>query len=98
MKHWTLTLTAAALLAGASAQAALPPLYESLAELKSVINNPQLTKKLVSGELITKIEKNDQGFLISTNKHTLQAYIDYLPATRPGPAHYKVRFGDPKAL
>lgn len=75
-------------------EALLPPLYQSAAEIKSIMEDKQLGQKLTSGDLITKIERNDQGYLISTNKHTLQVYVQYGPAEQPGPAQYMIRFGE----
>lgn len=98
MKALAFTLATSVLLLGSHAEAALPPLYQSLAEFKSIINNPDIEEILVSGELITKIERDDHGYLITTNKHTLQAFIEFQPASKPGPQVFKVRFGEPKSL
>lgn len=77
--------------------AILPPLYESLKEIKSIVNSPDLTARLQSGELITKIERNDAGFEITTNQHTLQIDVEYIPTGRIGPAEYKLFFHEPIA-
>lgn len=76
------------------AEALLPPLYQETAELKAILSDERLGQKLSAGDVILKIEKSDQGYEITTNKHHLQVFIDYEPAQRPGPAQYKIRFGE----
>ncbi len=77
-------------------EAALPPLYQSLAELQAVLQSPELSKRLTSADYIESIERSQDGFLIVTNKNTLQAHIITEPATRPGPAKFNVTFDNPK--
>ena len=81
-----------------TAQAALPPLYQSTAEIKALMTDDRLGEKLQSGELITGIQKNDQGYEIITNQHRLQVNVDYLPGNRPGPAKFNLRFEEPAPL
>jgi hypothetical protein len=78
--------------------AALPPLYQTGAELHSVLNLDELGKYLPDGEPILEIRKNEQGYVIITNKHTLQAEVVYQPATRPGPARFQIKFHEPIPL
>lgn len=85
---------AAASLAVMQAEALLPPLYQGSAEIKAIMEDEQLGQKLGSGDVIVKIEKNDPGYEITTNKHRLQVFVEYERAPQPGPAHYKLRFGD----
>ncbi|MBA3602951.1 MAG: hypothetical protein H0W50_04780 [Parachlamydiaceae bacterium] len=61
-----------------TAFAALPPFYESLAELNVMLRDPRLAEKLGSGEPILNIQKNDQGYLITGNKYQLQANVTYI--------------------
>lgn len=84
----------AASLAVMQAEALLPPLYQGSAEIKAIMEDERLGQKLGSGDVIVKIEKNDPGYEITTNKHHLQVYVEYERAQRPGPAHYKLRFGE----
>lgn len=65
--------------------AVLPPLWQSRDEIKSLLQVPDLGKYLDSSELIVEIKKSDFGYLIITNKHTLEARIRYQPQDRPGP-------------
>ncbi len=93
-----LGLTILACFAIMQAEAILPPLYETSSEIKAIMADEQLGQKLQSGEVIVKVEKNDQGYEITTNHHRLQVYVTYEPAQRPGPAHFKLRFGEPAPL
>lgn len=96
MKTMTLTLLTALTLAG-SVQAALPPLYQSSAEINAIMIDDQLGRKLQSGELITDIHKNEQGYLITTNHNRLQVNVEYMPS-RPGPVKFNLHFEDPIPL
>lgn len=74
--------------------ALLPPLYESLHQFQAIINDPKFTEPFQSGEAILSIEQTGDGnFLIKTNHHTLEAKVESLQQSVPGPGHYKVHFG-----
>lgn len=93
MNMLTLTIAATILSCSCSfAYAALPPLYETLKEFKSLINDPRLEENLTSADAIQKIERTDKGFVVTTNKRTMNVGIVYEPALRPGPAKYKLVF------
>lgn len=94
----TLLILAAALVLNASSYAALPPLYQTSNEIKSILNNPDFGKKLQSGEVIESIQKNDTGYLITTNYHTMQANIVYTHTGKIGPAQYSVQFEEAQPL
>lgn len=79
-------------------EAILPPLYQTASEIKSILENQQLGETLQSGESIIKIEKIDQGYELTTNKHHLKVDIIYEPSIRPGPAQFKLQFGTPIPL
>ena len=89
-----LALILLASLAMAQTEALLPPLYQGSNELKAILENQQLGQKLGSGDVIMKIEKTDQGYEITTNKHRLPITVTYEKMDRPGPAQYVIRFGD----
>lgn len=82
------------MLAGTQAEALLPPLYQSSREIRAILESEQLGQKLGSGDIILKIEKNNEGYEITTNKHQLQIDVNYEAAPYPGPAHYNLRFGE----
>ena len=86
----TLALTLLAI--QGSAFAVLPPLYQSLTELKTIINDERLGQYLQSGDLITDIRKVNDGYLIETNRGQLLAKVVYQPNNMPGPARFKIEF------
>ena len=97
MKRLALVVVASSIFI--QAQAILPPLYQTSSEIKAIMANEQLGEKLQSGEVIEKIEKNDRGYEITTNKSRLQVDVEYEPTERfAGPAHYKLHFGNPIPL
>lgn len=83
-----------AILATTQLQGLLPPLYQTANEIKAILSDEQLGGKLESGEVIEKIEKNDHGYEIWTNKSHLQVSIVYEHLQHPGPAQYKLYFND----
>ena len=96
MKIFALILLAS--LGGMQAEALLPPLYQTSSEIKAIMADEQLGQKLQAGEVIEKIEKNDKGYEITTNKSHLQVNVMNETAQRPGPTHYKLQFGEPTPL
>lgn len=76
-----------------STQALLPPLYETLHQFQGLLDSPELTKKLESGEAIESIDKNEDVFTVTTNKHTLKVTVKSAPQAQPGPGHYLFDFG-----
>jgi len=79
-----------------SLPAALPPLFQDIAELKAIFDDPQLGQLLQSGEAIKEIQHTEKGYVISTNKNILAVEIVYASAARPGPAKFFVKFSKPK--
>jgi hypothetical protein len=96
MKKLGLTLLAALIVI--QAEALLPPLYQTSSEIKAILADEQLGQKLQSGEVIEKIEKNAQGYEITTNQHKLLVKVVYEHAKGPGPAHYKLLFDNATSL
>lgn len=80
------------LLAVQTATAALPPLWQSVNEIKTILDDPRFGTELESGELILKIKKTDEGWLIVTNRHRLYVKVIEQPQTRPGPAKFTLEF------
>lgn len=85
-------------LTAVKAEAILPPLYQTASEIKSIMTDKELGERLQSGEAIMKIEKNELGYEVITNRHHVQVYVEYESALRPGPAHFKLHFGEPIPL
>lgn len=78
--------------------ALLPPLYESINEYKALLNDSNLTHKLVSGELISSITRTEDGFEIITNKHRLNVKVIFDPQKMPGPAKFHLEFANPTPI
>ena len=83
----------ATLTATGSLYATLPPLWQNVAELKSILSDEHLGSHLESGEVILDIKKTDQGWMIITNHHELPIHIVYKESKMPGPAQFNVEFG-----
>lgn len=78
--------------------AILPPLYQDSKEIKSILSDPDFDKKLHSGEVLMKIQKNEQGYEITTNQHRLQIDINYSKTAKISPAEYTLFFHEPVSL
>lgn len=78
--------------------AALPPLYNSLAELKAILEDKQLEESLTSGQAIVALKRVDDGYVIETPKYTLKVNVTYLPQAMPGPGKFKLLFQKPVPL
>jgi hypothetical protein len=76
--------------------AILPPLYHGLNELKAIINDPRLYQNLQSSEIIEKIEKVNDGYIIYTQERKVKVDINYLPIQRPGPGQFELTFQIPQ--
>lgn len=86
----TLSLIAAVLTIPCSAL--LPPLYESLAEFKMLIDDKRLSESLDSSEAIMNIKKSDDMFVITTNKRSINVRIIHDPTHLVGPGKYHLEF------
>lgn len=73
--------------------AALPPLWQNVAELKSILSDKKLGDYLDSGEAIIVIKKTEKGWLFVTNHHELPVHVIYKDAKMPGPAEFDIKFG-----
>ncbi|KAF3363324.1 hypothetical protein PHSC3_000078 [Chlamydiales bacterium STE3] len=93
-----LLLTLAALLFTANGDALLPPLWESVAQIKTVLDSTELKNYLESGERIESLSRSDEGFIIITNASTIRAIISPEPQHYPGPAKYHVHFEKEKVF
>lgn len=91
-----MVLFSLSLFLGSSLSAALPPLYQSLAEIKSIVEDKKLGVLLQSGAPITSILKTDTGYLITTSQQELEANVIYERMAHPGPAKFHIEFQSPK--
>lgn len=72
--------------------ALLPPLFESIAQIKAILDAPELKIELQSGDVIESISRNESGWEIQTNKRELQIEVVSLPLKQPGPGQYEIHF------
>lgn len=97
MKKLIVMLGAMMALNGA-ASAVLPPLWQGVAELKSMLNDKRFGETLQSGEVIQEIKKTDNGWRITTNKSEVDVHVVYQHASKPGPAQFVLEFGVPSPI
>jgi len=76
----------------------LPPLYQTADEIAGILKEHELGNVLSAGEPILEIRKIENGYLVITNKHQVEATIIYEPASRPGPARFKIQFQSPEPV
>lgn len=79
-----------------SVEGLLPPLYEGIKEIQTILASPELSSKLTSGDVIEKIERTETGFRITTNKRSVDVKIDYEKTQNIGPASFKLTFSEPE--
>lgn len=96
MKIYKYVIATAIFFSHAIIFAALPPLFEDIAEIKAILDDQKLGQLLESGESIREIKKVEKGYVIKTNQHKLLAKVIYKPNNRPGPAQFDIEFNPPK--
>lgn len=95
--YYTLNITLG-LFFSAETFAALPPLYQTLNEYKTLLTSKELTEKLNSADAIVDIKRDQAGFTITTNKHILKVDVVYEKTEMIGPAHFHFNFQDPTSI
>lgn len=91
-----MTITATCFLLTQSLFASLPPLAQSVAELRKIFENPHLLSILPSSEPILKVERIKEGYLIITKHKKIIAEVVYGDPTRPGPDPFFIKFNEQK--
>ena len=76
----------------APCQALLPPVWQGIAEVKAIINDPRLRDYLNSGEVLEGITRKDTGWVIHTNQSQVKVEVVPLPQSMPGPEKFDLRF------
>lgn len=71
--------------------AALPPLAQETKEIKAILDDARLNGA-VQSQLIQRIEKVEDGYLISTDSKQVFIQVHYLPQAMPGPAKFELQF------
>jgi hypothetical protein len=81
-----------------TAYSILPPLYQSLEEIRAITQNQELQNYLPEGMPILEIKKVQTGYLLTTRDLQLFVEIKYLPATGLGPQQFKMIFHQPTKM
>lgn len=90
MKRIFLALAVASSL---SAMAALPPLGNSLRELRALIQDAEFYKTVSSAEIIENITKTDYGYFVTTTHKQIEVHILYSEVKgRLGPAPFTLTY------
>jgi hypothetical protein len=96
MKKLILTLFFAS-----SAFAALPPLAQSIREMKALLAEPRFYEALGSAEQIKNIVRTENGYLVLTQNYAMNVDIRYLEREDlhfVGPARFEFVFNRPVRL
>jgi len=82
---------------GCTLSAALPPYFHSQKEIVSILEDKRLHNAFGSAFPIVKIEKNKEGYLITTTRQQMQVDVKYIPMPKGlvGPGKFELNFQDP---
>lgn len=75
-------------------EAALPPLYQSIKELYTILQLAELPYYLDDGQPIEAIRRTDNGWAISTKSKEVIAEVVPLPSSGPGPQRFSIKWHD----
>ena len=74
--------------------ALLSPLNQSIEEIQSLLQNPELQQHFPQDQPLLSIHRSSNGYLLSTLNMQMFVEIQYIPADRPGKQQYKLIFHD----
>jgi len=77
---------------------ALPPMEQSVREVKALVSDPRLQKLLGSAEAIRKIVKTDSGYAVMTRTRILKVDVEIKSLGHPGPVPFEFHFFEPTDL
>lgn len=92
MRKWCLYFL---ILISSSVYSALPPLVQSINEIKAILLDNRLSEIIPVAESIEKIIKIEHGYLLLTPKFGLKVNVNYLPQEKPGPLRFNLHFQEP---
>ena len=81
-----------------TAYGVLPPLWHSVAEIKKLIESPELGQYIPQDEAIKKIERIDKAYMVYTNASQMKVDIQYIRTDKVGPAQFTLTFHPPTPL
>lgn len=73
----------------------LAPFEQSAVEIKKIVDSDELRNLLGPSQPIQGIERNDQGYIITSSDYTLQVDLNYQYSGRIGPAEFQLKFEKP---
>lgn len=74
------------------ASAALPPAWQGVAELKAILNAPELPEYLESGDVIQGVLREENGWRIETNHRSITIEVIPKDQKMPGPKSFELKF------
>lgn len=83
---------AAFLLVSSTSYAALPPAWQGVKELQTILQDRTLSKYLESGDNIEGINRTENGWILSTNHGIIEIEVKSLPQDIPGPEKFELNF------
>ncbi|NGX34177.1 MAG: hypothetical protein K1060chlam1_00527 [Candidatus Anoxychlamydiales bacterium] len=70
----------------------LPPFYQSVKEIKSILSDEEFLSEASSAYPIIDIKKVEGGYLIITSGYEQFVEINYIPQEMIGPAKFEFKF------
>ncbi len=74
------------------ASAALSPFYQSIMEIKAILDDENLEEELGQATMIESITKNETGYLIKNGEGHVQVHLHYNYSGKIGPANFTLEF------
>lgn len=88
MNKWTLLF----LTIFTTSYAALPPVWQGVAEIKAIVEDPKLSEFLNSGDILESITKSREGWVIKTSHSSVFVQVIPLPQEMPGPMKFELQY------
>lgn len=89
-----------AVVLGSKGFALLPPLAQSIKEIKAIVGDKRLYNSFEPGEVIQDIIRLEEGYLILTTHYEMVVGVRYNHSTsaRVGPARFQLEFHNPRRI
>ena len=82
----------ACLLISSTSYAALPPAWQGVKELQTILQDRGLSQYLESGDNIEGITRVEKGWIITTNHSVIDVEVKPIPQDVPGPEKFELKF------
>lgn len=80
------------LLMSSTSYAVLPPAWQGIKELQTILQDKTLSHHLDSGDYIEGINRTEKGWAITTNHSLVEIEVKPLPQDMPGPEKFELKF------